>query len=68
MLLKRCRGRKLKADTEEDAAYDRAARELVFEAKGQVGLYYFISTRQLQDQLCCQFINPAVDRVRLTEN
>jgi hypothetical protein len=32
-----CRGRKLKADNDEDAAYDRAARELVFEAKGQVG-------------------------------
>ncbi|WIA18434.1 hypothetical protein OEZ85_009894 [Tetradesmus obliquus] len=29
------KGRKLKAETEEDAAYDRAARELVFEAKGQ---------------------------------
>lgn len=31
------RGRKLKPETDEDAAYDRAARELVFEAKGQVG-------------------------------
>eukprot|EP00775_Hariotina_reticulata_P008704 gene8704-8885_t len=31
------KGRKLAADSEADAAYDRAARELVFEAKGQAG-------------------------------
>lgn len=28
---------KSKADNADDSAYDRAARELVFEAKGQVG-------------------------------
>jgi hypothetical protein len=31
------RGRKVKADNDADADYDRAARELAFEAKGQVG-------------------------------
>lgn len=33
-----CRGRKVKADNDADANYDRAARELAFEAKGQVGV------------------------------
>jgi hypothetical protein len=36
LLLLLLRGLKLKAENEEDAAYDRAARELVFDAKGQV--------------------------------
>jgi hypothetical protein len=31
------RGRKVMADNDADADYDRAARELAFEAKGQVG-------------------------------